>query len=134
MNHRVLRPVVLILFIGITPTHAQQKGDSVQFLYESCKQELAAGLPQFCLGYLEGVAQFMATNGYERGKVSPANSEAKWYLTEMGLCPGPAIGVPSGGALIQAFLNWAAKHPEHWADHTLLGVVLALRSTWPCSG
>jgi hypothetical protein len=89
------------------------------------------GYLRYCLGYIEAVGQLMVTNGYERTKISGV--KASQYLTDTALCQAPSGGVPSGAALIQAFVNWSDKHPEHWADHTLIGVLLALRSTWPCS-
>lgn len=33
------------------------------------------------------------------------------WLTEMAIYPGPEK-LPSGLALVQAFVNWAEKHPE----------------------
>jgi hypothetical protein len=134
MKRIQLSIVVYILWTVNGAVHAQTRNeDSIQFLYQSCKQEMAAGLPRFCLGYIEAVGQVMATNGYERVKLLPSDTEGRRYLTGMAICPGPAIGVPSGGALIQAFLNWAEQHPENWANLALAGVVVALASTWPCS-
>jgi hypothetical protein len=34
--------------------------------------------------------------------------------------------------MVQAFLNWAEKHPEAWSYNQIRGVILALGETWPC--
>jgi hypothetical protein len=39
---------------------------------------------------------------------------------------------PTFGAMRQAFLNWADKHPEDWNIGALAGVALAIKATWPC--
>jgi len=36
------------------------------------------------------------------------------------------------GAEQQAFENWARAHPEEWTESSSVGVVVALRGTWPC--
>lgn len=41
-------------------------------------------------------------------------------------------GVGSNGAALEAFINWAEKHPEKWAWKMQLGVNLALHETWLC--
>lgn len=95
--------------------------DTVQFLYQACKAEPVSPLGRFCLGYSVGVGQMMVLNGYQGH--------------EMGLCPPPTIRgtfTPSGGAMIQAFLNWAEKHPEKWAGPALVGFAVAMSTTWPC--
>jgi hypothetical protein len=40
--------------------------------------------------------------------------------------------VEANGAWIQAFKNYAANHPEFWGEPAISGVVIALRTTWPC--
>lgn len=92
--------------------------DSVQFLYQACRADLASALGRYCLGYAEGAGQMMVINGHQG--------------YEMGLCPPATIGVPSGGALVQAFLNWAEKHPEMWSESALVGFAVAMSTTWSC--
>ena len=36
------------------------------------------------------------------------------------------------GAMLQAFLIWAEKHPEKWSHYNGTGVLEALHETWPC--
>jgi hypothetical protein len=44
----------------------------------------------------------------------------------------PCGGTATNRALIQAFKNWAEKHPEKWTDPEGVGAELAFRSTWKC--
>jgi hypothetical protein len=48
-------------------------------------------------------------------------------------CYDPVNGYTMG-AVIQAFLNWADKHPEKWARPRIFGATAAMRETWPCDG
>ena len=92
---------------------------TVEFVYETCKDEAAANAARFCLGYILGVGQIMAVNA--QGGDSFA------------ICADPRGSVPSAGAMIQAFLNWAEKHPESMSLRNVFGVALALREAWPCA-
>lgn len=91
---------------------------TVRFLYQTCKDEMAASQPRFCLGYVLGVGQLMAVNAE--------------FGNTYALCSTPKGAVPTGRAMIDAFLSWAEKHPESWSQRNLFGVALALRQTWPC--
>jgi hypothetical protein len=111
-----------IAFLSDAPIHAApsaQDPTTVEFLYKACKTEVAANLPRFCLGYVLGVGQLMAVNAE--------------FGSNFAMCAVPKGQTPAGGAMIQAFLNWAEKHPESWSQRHLYGVALALRETWPCS-
>ena len=92
---------------------------TVQFLYRTCKDEMAANAPRFCLGYILGVGQLMAVNA--------------GFGDNFAMCASPSGRVPSGRAMIEAFLSWAEKHPESWSQRNVMGVALALRETWPCA-
>jgi len=35
-------------------------------------------------------------------------------------------------AMVQAFKNFAEKHPESWGMEAVTGVAMALRTTWLC--
>lgn len=107
-----------VTFMGSAPIQAAPNPGTVQFLYETCKTEMAANMPRFCLGYILGVGQLMAMNAE--------------FGDNFALCAVPKGVPPSGAAMIQAFLNWAEKHPESLTQRNLLGVALALRETWPC--
>lgn len=105
--------------LGGGSTHAAPDPTTVQFLYQTCKDETAANAPRFCLGYILGVGQLMAVNSR--------------FGDNFALCAtGSEGGVPTGRAMIQAFVAWAEKHPESWSQRNVMGVALALREAWPC--
>jgi hypothetical protein len=108
-----------VAFLSGAPTKAAPDPSSVEFLYQTCKDEMASNTPRFCLGYILGVGQLMAVNA--------------GFGDNFALCAVPKGGVPSGRAMIEAFMTWAEKHPESWSQRTLMGVALALREAWPCS-
>jgi hypothetical protein len=77
---------------------------TVQRLRGWCKPELS----QSCLAYVACAGDVLHSRGF--------------------IChPGVTYG-----ALAQVFVNWADKHPEHWGDSTVDGVITALSETWPC--
>ncbi len=49
--------------------------------------------------------------------------------SDLRICSTEAIPY---GAMVQTFRNWAEKHPEKWGARRYMGVMLALRETWPC--
>ena len=105
--------------LGGGATHAAPDPTTVQFLYQTCKDETAANAPRFCLGYILGVGQLMAVNSK--------------FGDNFALCAtGSEGGVPTGRAMIQAFVAWAEKHPESRSQRNVMGVALALREAWPC--
>jgi hypothetical protein len=107
-----------LALVSSAPIQAAPNPGTVQFLYETCRAEIAANMPRFCLGYILGVGQLMAVNAE--------------FGDNFALCSVPKGVPPSGGAMIQAFLNWAEKHPESWTQRNLFGLALALRESWPC--
>jgi hypothetical protein len=107
-------------FIG-SASAADTSREDVQRLYEMCNGPRSGPEASFCLGYVAGVHDLMAMNG---------NSFDKVTRTEFGMCDH---GKATYGAAVQAFKNWAEKHPKNWADDMLSGVVIALGATWPCT-
>ena len=120
------KPLSLILAFPFLLVAAQSSAAevppevTVQALLTNCKAVSGPnpGLStdaNFCLGYISGVGD---------------------YLKGMGLAgTNPALSICgdiSYGAAVQAFINWGQKHPEHWQENRLFGVVLALRELWPC--
>ena len=85
----------------------------------------AAADMTYCIGFVAGIGATMSLTG-------------SWLMTEPELKardPGISIcytGILSPGAMIQAFRNWAEKHPESWGARDALGVMHALNETWPC--
>ena len=91
---------------------------STQFLRETCQQEGTPQSQHFCLGFLEGAGQVMTVNGYQ-------------HHQPFAICP-PNNQIPTGTELIQSFITWADKHPEHWSEEALPSAAHAFQETWPC--
>jgi hypothetical protein len=89
---------------------------SVQSLYTRCT---AADIhdQMFCAGYFTSSIDNMMVLGVD------ASTRA------FGICPKVSITV---GASVQAFKNWAQKHPEAWGLPRYVGVAWALQEVWSC--
>jgi hypothetical protein len=101
---------------SVPPTQAADHQMSIQYLYEACTGADSA-LEMYCIGYISATEDAMTTIGI--------GDEAKAF----GMCSKATV---SYGAAIQAFKNWAQKHPETWSAPRYMGVALALKETWPC--
>ncbi len=76
----------------------------------------------YCMGFVTGMANMMEAIGLQG-----TGDFKKMY----GMCVSAPF--PSGNAEIQAFINWAEKNPKQWGQSNVVGVILALASTWPCT-
>lgn len=94
---------------------------TVQNLYFSCKSPENSSRWALCYGYVAGIGNAMQFVGYEQNEHPDLN-----YIA-LAIC-----GNMSNAAMVQAFVNWAEKNPQHWQDHQVTGVVTALVGTWPC--
>ena len=97
---------------------AQDPQRSIQYLYEACTAA-DSHMQLYCIGYISATMDAMTV----LGTYGPA-------AHAFGIC---SEAVVSYGAGIQAFKNWAQKHPEAWGAPRYVGVSLALRETWPCT-
>jgi hypothetical protein len=115
--------IMMIAFALLTsrPSIAAKLG-TFEALYNSCVADLtfehSAG-GAFCEGYVGGVSGIMILNGIEHIK------------NYQSMCIPSSVG-PSDRATVKAVTNFASSHPEDWSDPMIVGVILALRSTWPC--
>lgn len=97
---------------------------SVQALFEVCKGSSDAFTEAgraLCLGYISGVADMMS--------ITAEHGPAGAFRQQFGVC-----GSAKHRAAVQAFKNWADKHPEAGAKPNWYGVTQALSELWPCSG
>jgi len=113
----IMRAIIfaLGLALGLTagsPLSRAAGAPNVQELLRRCAQGSEWEL--YCIGYVSGIGTLMLMNG---------------SLTDFGIC---SAGTIPCGAMEQAFRNWAEKHPEKWGAEAHMGVMLALRETWPC--
>jgi hypothetical protein len=117
---RVASLLLAVLIAGTGLAAADDRHD-VQTLLDMCKQPAAQVKSSICIGYISGVADLMRVM---------AVSKHKDVRGPFGMChEGEA---PSRGAMMQAFIVWADKHPEEWQKDMLVGVVEALSDTWRC--
>jgi hypothetical protein len=115
-------PVILGLvgiFVLGWSVAAEAEDRNVQTLLYSCKQNTSSPDYSLCIGYVAGVGDLMDVNS----TLIPEHP----YMRPFAIC-----GKPTYGAMVQAFVNWAEKHPEEWKDSTNFGVMLALLGTFPC--
>lgn len=100
----------------ITAFRARNSGTSVEALYNECTRNEAVSRG-FCAGYISAMMDSM-------GMIGPAISPQAFRI-----CPKVSV---NAGAALQAFKNWAQKHPEAWSLDRAFGVMWALKETWPC--
>ena len=118
-----------MLAVGVTTFGFRCKAAetiTVETLLIYCNDREESGNWSNCLGYVSGIGDMMNVN---RQLVGSAGLEAKQALAPMSICGGTNL---TYGAWVQAFRNWAKKHPEQWNDPASLGVASALRELWPC--
>lgn len=112
---------VALLLLALLPVCAQSqdKPATVQWLYGECTAPQAAS-QIYCAGYVRGIVDALLIN-------AELLHDNKTLRAEMALC-----GTVSNAAAVQAFKNWAEKHPEAWSEPMFAGVVVALRDLWGC--
>jgi Rap1a immunity proteins len=105
-------------------------GANVQEMYQNCLSKGDNVRQAICAGFVGGVAEQMEYNGAILARMNKTDEllPTRLIMVTMSACYGDV----SYGALIQAFVNWAAKHPEKWSDTAQRGVMEAARETWPC--
>jgi hypothetical protein len=97
---------------------AKDPSTSIESLYKQC-DDTDLYKQTFCVAYIVGVAEILGRVGLDKS-ARP--------LT--GIC---WKGDVSYSAMVQAFKNWAQKHPEAWGIPRYGGVMWALKETWPCN-
>jgi hypothetical protein len=104
------------------PASAEKYELNVQNLYSNCKAPDASGKWALCIAYITGIGNAMQMTGGVFKQHPNENYE-----------PFALCGEPSNAAMVQAFKNWAEKHPKEWSRPQLYGAMVALNETWPCS-
>lgn len=104
--------------LDIAALQAKDPSTSIESLYEQCN-ETDLYKQTFCAAYIAGVAEILGRVGLDKS-ARPLS----------GIC---WKGDVSYSAMVQAFKNWAQKHPEAWGMPRYGGVMWALKETWPCT-
>jgi|CXWL01.1.fsa_nt_gi hypothetical protein len=109
----------LLVSLSLSTATADQKDDTgkVGGLLKHCKEELGSPNRMHCIGYISAVWDVLTVASADDIQVDRA----------FAVC-----GRVKYGAMVQAFVNWAEKHPERWEKPRSLGVALALGGLWPC--
>jgi hypothetical protein len=109
----------VLIITGQSGASALEPEQTVKALYDMCKKPDATFPSTMCLGFISGVADDMQLLGFGI-KDHPD-------FDRFAIC-----GNPSYGTIVQTFINWAEKNPQE-ADHNrVVGVMKALRESWPC--
>lgn len=130
MSKRYLLVSVTIFAIALASTSAKcdaSKTENVQALYDECNGQVEDKL--YCMGYISGVFSQMSYNRYLRYGFND-DRDAATMAKLSSVCSQIAV---SNAAMVQAFIDWARKNRQSWNLDEQLGVMYALRESWPCS-
>lgn len=115
--------VLILMFAATSPTKGDQQSDprNTEHLLRWCKEPETSFDHAYCAGYVSGMADVMGLIGV---------GATKDFKLHFGMCTSEPY--PSANAEVQAFINWAEKHPTEWGTSAQVSVLLALQETWPC--
>ena len=118
---RIHKLVVVLFLLCAGSSAALADNDNVQVLLRKCTSKGSAD-QLYCIGRVTGIFEMMGLIGVRAGKQLAS-------MEPLEICSDP---MPSNGAVIQAFTNWANKHPEKWNAPDIAGIVIAVHETWRC--
>jgi hypothetical protein len=112
------------------PSVAATVQDLLFWCKQQCSSTIKSCIDQWrCFGFIQGTLDHMYFIGLEykemKDKPDLAVGELRSFCVRTDT-------VPTNGAALQAFLNWAEKHPENWNWNASIGVNQVLNETWPC--
>jgi hypothetical protein len=119
--------VVILSTIAPVPTFAEfEKTEwNVQDLYKQCKYK--GSLDEiFCLEFVSSVARQIFTNGLALKDIKDLPDLMTMSIRA---CPKSFV---SNDAIVEAFNEWTNQHLEKWSASARIGVMQAMRDTWPC--
>lgn len=114
-----------MMALCFTASSALAETRNVQDLHRQCTKAVATAEQIFCVAFISGVAEQMIANGQVLDQVK--NDDDRVLMLFLSACTKASFG-----AMIQAFIKWAENHPDKWDTPRQLGVMAALRETWPC--
>jgi hypothetical protein len=128
--HAMLLGAAFILStIAPVPTFAEfEKTEwNVQELYKQCEARKGSLDEIFCLEFVSGVARQVFTNGLALKDIKDPPDLNTMSIPSA--CPKSFV---SNNAMVEAFSEWANQHIEKWSASAHIGVMQAMRDTWPC--
>jgi ABC-type sugar transport system substrate-binding protein len=127
MKSRLLLGVALLgvaaVPISVKAEDPARKPFTVQQVYQDCKDP---GNQLLCVGVISGVTSMMRLIASLSNRAETA--EDRQLMLGLAAC-----GDWTDTTAVQAFKNWAEKHPEHSDLDGRFGVMVAMTETWPCN-
>ena len=114
--------------IAPVPTFAEFENTEwrVHDLYKQCNHK--GGVDEvFCLEFVSSVARQAFMNGLALKHIK--DSPDLMTMSIPSACPKSFV---SNDAMVEAFSEWANQHLEKWSASAQIGVMQAMRDTWPC--
>jgi hypothetical protein len=122
--------LVAALFASLTNTVLTFAAEqTVEDLYNDCTEKRTYADQGFCMGFVSGVARQTFINGSALKKFQKDDSTLGLIMAPISACGDSFV---SNAATVQVFINWAKDHPDRWNQPAGLGVMQAIRDTWPC--
>src|SRR5215475_10295376 len=129
--HAILIGAVVILpTIAPVSTFAEFEEKTewdVQKLYKQCRGRKGSLDEIFCLEFVSAVARQVFTNGLALKSIK--DPPDLMTISIPSACPKSFV---SNDAMVEAFSEWANQHIEKWSASAQIGVMQAMRDTWPC--
>jgi hypothetical protein len=125
MKHIIGTAMVFAAIVG-SPISALPADYTTQDLLQDCRGRNGSSASSFCLGYMAGAAGVLLDLHDGGTDTVPTKQE------NVRLVVSACTGDVTYGAMRQAFINWAEKHPREWQFSASNGAKLALQETWPC--
>lgn len=117
--------VCLGVFLTISVSSTSSFGQvemTVQNTLSACDAPIGSSDHMYCLGLVSGTLAMMS---------------ATCRFIREGFGGNPIIASDGSevtvGAALQAFKNWARDNPQEWSKRDNAGIVIALRTTFPCN-
>ncbi len=131
VSGNIVRAAVFAILLTPLSSVAEQSKRDVQDLPRMCKTPVGGAESTFCLAFIAGVAEQMIFTGelasLHRKEGGLTDERDRKLLSLLSACTSASFG-----AMVQAFTNWAERHPEEWTTCRQIGVVKALSERWPC--
>jgi hypothetical protein len=120
--HSLAALLALRLICGPAYAASDLTGDQLASLCRADKNSANWG---YCVGYIKGVAEWIANVGMDR------NEDGTALRPRESLCPKLDPGFDTN-VMISLFLSWAETHPQELLNSASFVVGDALQQKWPC--
>ena len=124
----MLMGAVFLSTIAPVPTFAEFENTEwrVHDLYKQCNNKGVVD-EVFCLEFVSSVARQAFMNGLALRHIKDPPDLMTMSIPSA--CPKSFV---SNDVMVEAFSAWANQHLENWSASAQIGVMQAMRDTWPC--